>query len=217
MDGVASTFASRRSANRRRRDEARQQIVETARRELKVKPFRELTVDELMEGTGLSRTAFYRYFPDRESVLVDLLEEAWAALVEARDQGRMDGTAPPSSMAQLARLLGEHRGVLKAISDAAAGDGDMERTYRAFMQSCWIDDLTSRLVDAQAEGRAAGLDPHLGGEALGWMAERMVTQSLDRDPGQVLDTIVTILVRCIFDCPPDPPTAPVAADSAPTS
>ena len=50
-----------------------------ARRELKAKPFRELTVDELMEGTGLSRTAFYRYFPDRESVLVDLLEEAWAA------------------------------------------------------------------------------------------------------------------------------------------
>ena len=100
MDGVANTFASRRSANRRRRDEARQQIVEAARRELKVKPFRELTVDELMEGTGLSRTAFYRYFPDRESVLVDLLEEAWAALVEARDQGRTDGTTPPSSMAQ---------------------------------------------------------------------------------------------------------------------
>ena len=95
-------------------------------------------------------------------------------------------------------MLSEHRGVLKAISDAASGDGDMERTYRAFMQSCWIDDLTSRLVDAQAEGRAAGLDPHLGGEALGWMAERMVTQSLDRDPGQVLDTIVTILVRCIY-------------------
>ena len=95
---MSRTFATRRSANRRRRSEARQQILDVARSELKVKPFRELSVDDLMEAAGLSRTAFYRYFPDREAVLVDLLEELGGALAEARDveSAEPDLTGPPS-------------------------------------------------------------------------------------------------------------------------
>jgi AcrR family transcriptional regulator len=196
---VSNTFASRRSANRRRRNEAREQILDVARRELKVKPFRELSVDELMQATGLSRTAFYRYFPDREAVLVDLLEEVWGALAEARDvEVATEGIASAASMAGLSELLSDNRHVLKAIADAAPGDEDVEQAYRSFMHSYWIEDLTARIVNAQEQGLAAGLDPELAGEALGWMAERLVTQSLDRDPNQVLDTIIAIVAKCIF-------------------
>ncbi len=196
---VSNTFASRRSANRRRRNEAREQILEVARRELKAKPFRDLSVDELMQATGLSRTAFYRYFPDREAVLVDLLEEVWGALAEARDvETAGDDRVSASSMAGLAQLLADNRGVLKAIADSAPGDEDVERAYRSFMYSYWIDDLTARVVEAQRLGMAGGLDPELTGEALGWMAERMVTQSLDRDPSEVLDTIIGIIARTLF-------------------
>lgn len=196
---MSNTFASRRSANRRRRNEAREQILDVARRELKLKPFRELSVDELMQATGLSRTAFYRYFPDREAVLVDLLEEVWGALAEARDvEVGTEGIASAATMAGLSELLAENRHVLKAIADAAPGDEDVEQAYRAFMHSYWIEDLTARIVDAQQQGLAAGLDPELAGEALGWMAERLVTQSLHRDPDQVLDTIIAIVAKCIF-------------------
>ena len=62
------------------------------------------------------------------------------------------------------------RPVLKAVADAAPGDEDVERAYRTFMHSYWIDDLTARIVDAQSHGLASGLDPELAGEALGWMA-----------------------------------------------
>jgi AcrR family transcriptional regulator len=200
---VSNTFASRRSANRRRRNEAREQILDVARRELKVKPFRELSVDELMQATGLSRTAFYRYFPDREAVLVDLLEEVWGALADARDvEVATEGIASAASMAGLSELLAENRHVLKAIADAAPGDEDVEQAYRSFMHSYWIEDLTARIVSAQEQGLAAGLDPELAGEALGWMAERLVTQSLDRDANQVLDTIIAIVAKCIFSSGP---------------
>jgi AcrR family transcriptional regulator len=199
---VSHTFASRRSANRRRRSEAREQILDVARRELKAKPFRDLSVDELMQATGLSRTAFYRYFPDREAVLVDLLEEVWGALAEARDvESAGEDLATAASMAGLSQLLEDNRGVLKAIADAAPGDEDVETTYRAFMRSYWIDDLTDRIVAAQRHGLAGGLDPELAGEALGWMAERMVTQTLDRDPRQVLDTIIGIIAKTIYSGP----------------
>jgi AcrR family transcriptional regulator len=199
---VSNTFASRRSANRRRRSEAREQILDVARRELQIKPFRELGVDELMQATGLSRTAFYRYFPDREAVLVDLLEEVWGALADARDvETATEGMASASSMVGLTQLLSENRHVLKAIADAAPGDEDVEQAYRSFMHSYWIEDLTARIADAQGQGLATGLDPELAGEALGWMAERLVTQSLERDPHEVLDTIIAIVAKCIYSGP----------------
>jgi AcrR family transcriptional regulator len=208
---MSHTFAARRLANRRRRHEAREQILDVARRELRVRPFRELSVDELMQATGLSRTAFYRYFPDREAVLVDLLDEVWGELAEARDAD--PDLTDPSSLPSLARLIADNRAVLKAVADAAPGDEEVERAYRAFMHSYWIDDLTARIVDAQSRGLAAGLDPQLAGEALGWMAERLVTQSLERDPRQVLDTIVAILVKCLYSAPAGPSGASAGAGS----
>jgi hypothetical protein len=100
--------------------------------------------------------------------------------------------------------------VLKAAADAAPGDEDIERAYREFLHDYWIGDLTGRIADAQRRGMAAGLDPELVGEALGWMAERMVTQALGRDPRQVLDTLVAIVTRCISSNGPPPAAAGAA-------
>lgn len=49
---------------RRRRspDEAEREILAAARGFLERHPFRELTIDAVMERTGLSRPAFYVYF-----------------------------------------------------------------------------------------------------------------------------------------------------------
>jgi AcrR family transcriptional regulator len=206
---MSHTFAARRLANRRRRHEARGQILDVARRELRVRPFRELSVDELMQETGLGRTAFYRYFPDREAVLVDLLDEFWTEFAEARDAD--PDLTDSASLPGLARLIADNRAVLKAVADAAPGDEDVERAYREFMHSYWIDDLTARIVDAQSRGLATGLDPQLAGEALGWMAERLITQSLERDPRQVVDTIVAIVVRCLYGAQAELPGAPAGA------
>jgi AcrR family transcriptional regulator len=209
---MSRTFAGRRSANRRRRSEARQQILDAARQELKTTSFRDLGVDDLMKTTGLSRTAFYRYFPDREAVLVELLEEVWSALADATDNGTAADTA---SFDDLADLLADNRGVLKAIADAAPGDEDVERAYHAFMHDYWIADLGRRISVAQQRGRAAGLDPELAGEALGWMAERMVTQTLSRDPREVLGTIVAILTKCIDEGEPAAGMARAEAGTGP--
>ncbi len=198
---MAQTSATRRSAHRRRRSEAKQQILDTARQRLQTTAFRDLSIDDLMEGTGLGRTAFYRYFPDREAVLIDLLEEVWGRLAETRDElapSSLGAAASADAVGLIADLLGDNRAVLKAVADAAAGDEGVEEVYRAFMHDYWIDDITARISQAQEAGMAGGLDPELAGEALGWMAERLVTQTLDRDPHQVFDTIVAILVKCLY-------------------
>jgi AcrR family transcriptional regulator len=209
---MAQTSASRRSEHRRRRSEAKQQILDTARERLQSTSFRDLSIDDLMQGTGLSRTAFYRYFPDREAVLVELLEEVWGSLAQARDEvapTSAGADASADAVGVIAELLGENRAVLKAVADAAAGDEGVEEVYRAFMHDYWIDDIAARITQAQSTGLAAGLDPQLAGEALGWMAERLVTQTLDRDPRQVFDTIIAILVKCLYT----PSAAPSAAST----
>src|SRR5512132_4625601 len=60
---------------RRRREDSEQEILEAAERLLRARPFRELTVDDLMAATSQSRTAFYRHFTDRQDLLVHLIGE----------------------------------------------------------------------------------------------------------------------------------------------
>src|SRR4029453_15003000 len=66
---------------RRRRQDSEQEILEAAEQLLRERPFRELTVDDLMAATSQSRTAFYRHFTDRQDLLIrlirDLNEELW--------------------------------------------------------------------------------------------------------------------------------------------
>jgi len=215
---MSNTFASRRSANRRRREQARQRILDATRQILQDKPFRDLTVDELMSASGLSRTGFYRYFPDREAVLLDLLEEVFGELADARDAELVGADFDDAtSMSRLTELLAANQAVLKAITDAAPGDEDLDRAYRAFMHSYWIDDLTARIVEAQRHGLGAGLDPDLAGEALGWMVERMVTQSLDKDPRAVLETLITIVRKCLYSDDANRQPGPAADLSARSS
>jgi TetR/AcrR family transcriptional regulator, ethionamide resistance regulator len=203
---MSQTLANRRSARRRRRTEAREQILAAARQHLKTKRFRDLTVDDLMAATGYGRTAFYRYFPDREAVLIELLEELWEELEQTSDILRVPtesaGASDRDAMSRLRSLLGDNSSLLKAIADAASGDEDVEEAYRALMREYWIRDLVGRVAEAQALGFAADLDPELTGEALAWMAERFVTQSLDRDPQEVLRTIVAIVAKCLYGTTP---------------
>jgi AcrR family transcriptional regulator len=201
---MSQTVAARRSATRRRRNQAKQQILDAARAELQTKPFRDLTMDDLMKPTGFGRTAFYRYFPDREAVLIELLQELSDELVEARDEAGFGaratglGTMDDKALLRLSDLVAGNRALLKAISDAAGGDDDLEAAYRGLMHDYWIRDLLALVGDAQSHGFATDLDPETTAEALGWMVERFVTQSVDRDPRLVIDTIATIIGRCIF-------------------
>ena len=58
---------------------------------LNSRPFRDLTVEDVMTAAGLGRTAFYRYFPDLESLVVRLmgrLVEEFRAAVRRVDRLR---------------------------------------------------------------------------------------------------------------------------------
>ncbi|MFD0331592.1 TetR/AcrR family transcriptional regulator [Streptacidiphilus monticola] len=68
-------------------DERRAAILETAERLLGERPLRDISIDDLARGAGISRPTFYFYFGSKDEVLLTLLE----GVVAEADQGVMEG------------------------------------------------------------------------------------------------------------------------------
>src|SRR3954469_7058700 len=125
---------------RRRRSpaEAEREILESAERFLRERPLRELTIDEVMAGTGLSRPAFYVYFRDRNDLVLRLIQEIGSELVEMADKWLTGGDLR-AGVEGVVSVYAKHGRVLRAISDAAVDDPDVETAYHGLVHR-FIDD-----------------------------------------------------------------------------
>src|SRR5215218_5154631 len=83
---------------RRRRspESAEREILDAAEAFLRERPFRDLTVDEVMARTTLSRPSFYVYFRGRHHLTVRLVEGIGAQLFEVADSW-LTGTGEPAA------------------------------------------------------------------------------------------------------------------------
>src|SRR3954452_15850225 len=109
---------------RRRRspEVAEQEIIEAAEHLLRERPFRELTVDEVMRRTGLSRPSFYVYFKDRHELVLRLVQHlATEMLLVANRWYEASDPSPEMLREALDGTIGvyaEHSAVLRALADA---------------------------------------------------------------------------------------------------
>lgn len=190
----------RRQQAQAQRAEAQRRICEEALAQLRRAPFRELAIDEVMAGAGLTRTAFYRYFPDREALLLHLLDQAASELREAT-MSWLDGDDPglAAALAREAQVYARHAPLLRAVTDASATDERIEKAYRAAVEA-FITAAENRIRREQDRGQAQGIDPRLTAEALLWLNERYQNVKLGHDgsdPAQVAETLATIWTRVL--------------------
>jgi TetR/AcrR family transcriptional regulator, ethionamide resistance regulator len=204
-----STEARRKgSPGRRRRrtpEVAEQEIIAAAEGLLRERPFRELTVDEVMRRTDLSRPSFYVYFRDRHHLVLRVVEHLGAELFTMSERW-YKGTGEGEELAQRALegivgVFAEHGPVLRALADAAVDDPDVEAAYTALVQS--FVDVTAEHIEAEiAAGRILPLDSYETAKALVWMMERYLQLSLGREPltrtQAVTDTLTTIWTRVLY-------------------
>ena len=184
---------------------AEAEIVAAAEALLRERPFRELTVDEVMRRTDLSRPSFYVYFRDRHHLILRVVEHLGNELRTMSQRwytGSGDGPAQArEAMEGIVDVFAEHGPVLRALADAAADDPDVEAAYAQLVQS--FVDVTAVHIRAEiAAGRILPLDPHETATALVWMNERYLTLSLGLDPGAdravVAQTLNTIWSRTLY-------------------
>jgi TetR/AcrR family transcriptional regulator, ethionamide resistance regulator len=201
---------------RRRRQDSEQEILEAAERLLRERPFRELTVDDLMAATSQSRTAFYRHFTDRQDLLVhlirDLNEELWEM-----SAGWLGGSGDPlvegrEALGRLAEVYAAHGPLLRAIADAASHDADVEGRYRGLVQG-FVDATAARIRRDAAAGRTSLTHPDHVAAALVWMTERHLAATFGRvgataaERAAALETLFTIWMRTLYGA--DPPLGKV--------
>jgi AcrR family transcriptional regulator len=197
---VSITRSATSSPRRRRSPEsAEREILDAAESFLRERPFRDLTVDEVMARTTLSRPSFYVYFRDRHHLTVRLVGGIGDALFDVANRWLKGNGADPredirESLRGVAEVWEEHGLVLHAIADAAGHDPEVERVYHGLIEQFVV--ATTERIEADVEaGRAAPIDAAPTAAALVWMTERYLLMTLGRLPQASLDTVVDTLAK----------------------
>jgi len=194
-------------ARRRRRapEVAEGEIIAAAEAFLRERPFRELTVDEVMRRTDLSRPSFYVYFRDRHDLVLRVVTHLESELFTMSDRWfRGPGDARQTAREALdgiVEVFAEHGPVMRALADAAADDTRVDEAYSALVQR--FVDATARHIEGEmAAGRMLPLNARETARALVWMNERYLIECLGRephaDPQAAADTLFTIWTRVLY-------------------
>lgn len=174
-------------AHRRRRSQARQRIVAAARELLEQKPWSEISLEEIMRGAELTRTAFYRHFEDRQLLLVALLDELGGGFdAVAAPWTEVDAAADPAAalgpaLLELTRIYVTEGRLLQALADAAAQDADVHERYVALGEQI-VAGVVRTIEREVAAGRSRVADPQEVASALVWMNERYLLRHFGRTP-----------------------------------
>ena len=193
---------------RRRRspEVAEREILAAAEELLRERPFRDLTVDEVMRRTELSRPSFYVYFKDRHQLVLRVAERLGDEMLSLTSHW-FEGTGPDGASSYREALKGSvevyhrHGPVLHALADAATVDPEVERTYNGIMQT-FIDATTKHIEEEIKAGRVLPLDAHETARALCLMNDRYLLTTLGRtrtaEPETVVETLATIWTRTLY-------------------
>ena len=165
-------------ARRERRGETEAHILDAAAAFLEIHPFRELTAEALMGAAGLTRTAFYRYFPDIASLVLRLYERARLDTADALSIWLAEAHAPREaivhSIAAAARAYRKNCRVLKAVAEAAAFDPEVDAAYTRGAEA-FIAAIAAKLPHKADSSEAAHEET---ARALFWMTERYFAREL---------------------------------------
>jgi AcrR family transcriptional regulator len=203
-----STREARPVAGKRRRrspESAEREILDAAEALLRERPFRDLTIDDVMARTTLSRPSFYVYFRGRHELVVRLVEGIGGELYSSAASW-LEGDGDPregvrEALEAVTAVYVRHGLALGAIADAADQDAEVEPIYRGLVQR-FIDANAKRIAEESARGNIAGLDSQETARALVLMSERYFTETLGRLPQepveQVVETLTTIWLRVLY-------------------
>jgi AcrR family transcriptional regulator len=166
-------------------------------------PFKNLTVDELARAAGLSRTAFYFYFPGKEQALMSAAAEVSGELYERADTW-WHGEGPPEQLVRAAlegilQVYVEHAALLRAAVEVTAYSQEFEDFYKTLLDR-FVRATADHLRREQEAGRLRPVDCDVVAEGLVWMAERCnhVLIKQGRSPQELVDALSTVWVHALY-------------------
>lgn len=167
------------------------------------RPFKDITVDELARAAGLSRTAFYFYFPGKEQALMSAAAEVTGELFERADTW-WHGSGPPEQLVRAAldgilQVYVEHAALLRATVELTSYSQEFEDFYKELLDRFVLATADHLRRESEA-GRLRALDPDVTAEALVWMAERCnhILIKQGRSPDELVDSMTAVWVHALY-------------------
>ena len=189
----------RGSASKLRKSErTREAILDGALEFLWSRPFREMTVAELMAITGTSRPAFYQYFSDLHDLMETLLQGIEKDIFEAAVPWLHGESDPLPSLCQsligLVKVCYERGPILRAVADASTTDERLERVWAKFLAK-FDDAVTARIEEHQAEGLISAFDARPVAIALNRLDASLLIHAFGRRPRGAREPVQEALTR----------------------
>ena len=179
-----NTAAATRTRRRQTREESRRTILAAADAILRERSYRDLTIDDVMAQTGFSRTVFYRHFADLPDLVLAVIQQVGAPLLE---QAEAMAAAPEDPERMRAGLEGivafwaEHGPLVWAVSHAAGYDEEIEALYEGLVER-FVELTAEGLRRARERGAIQDVDPRPTAEALTAMNAGYLLRTFGREP-----------------------------------
>jgi TetR/AcrR family transcriptional regulator, ethionamide resistance regulator len=210
-EAMTPASAARRRQVRARRQAAEQAILEATEALLAEREFRDLTVEDVMASTGLTRTSFYRYFTDLEAVLLRCLAELGDDLRRHADSWLQDPATGLEAGIDLVTLFRDHGRLLLAFEQAAGEGTEIDQAWREVIQA-FTDRYTRFITDLCDHGLSTIEQPEQTARALVSMTARYLIDTYGRGPAVPVDvaaaTLAGIWQRTLFSSALSKPTSP---------
>ena len=204
MAGTRSTTSQGGRRPRHDPRESEREILDAAEQFLREHPWREVTVQAIMERTDLARPAFYVHFKDRHDLALRVVDRIRAELlVEANRWFEGEGASGElrAALEGVTAVYVEHGPVLKALADASGSDATVEVAYHELIQG-FVDATDRHIREEQEAGRSPGLDARETARALVWMVEAYLIEALgtpsDVEPAKVVDALDRIWSATLY-------------------
>lgn len=194
------------SVNKLKKSErTRLAILDSALELLWSRPFRDITISDLMSVTGAGRSAFYQYFDDlyglMETLLLGLEEDIFEVAAPW-----FTGEGDPivllrESLSGLVRVCYEQGPLLRAVADASTTDERLESSWAGFLLQ-FDDAVTAHIEGQQAQGIIPAFDARPVAVALNRLDASLFIHAFGRHPRQnpqlVLEAVTRIWTSTLY-------------------
>ncbi|MDO7867970.1 TetR/AcrR family transcriptional regulator [Nocardioides jiangxiensis] len=202
-----TTTPVRRRGGPTKGDQREAQILEAARGLLSDRSVNDLTVDAIAKAAGVSRTAFYFYFPTKHAVVAAMLDGLWEEFGTTHAWLASTGPAPADLREhhrQTAAVWQEHREILTCTMGPVG--------YEPLVE--WVEKARARYDQALAakirRDRAAGLATDgIDADALADMVSdlrtarfRVMARLTGAELEKGLDELTEVVLRMVYGSAP---------------
>ena len=188
-------------------------ILDATEQLLRERPLRQLSVADIIEAAGVSRTSFYAYFASKTAVIAECLrhvmDQVMVAVRPFHSQSGVDTEAAIRvSLEQWVEVCRSHGALLRTVSEEWPHDAEIRKLWFETLETMTAG--TAKVVrGARASGQAPdGADPRALAACLMWGYERVLHVALVGDavglpdPEAIVEPLAQMMVGGLYGVAP---------------